>query len=96
MLVDRLWPRGGKKAALQPNEWCKKLVPSAGLRKASYGAAIDFASFSQQYRKELEKQEKEGKRLAALADGKMVTLLYAAKDIRQNHALVLAKWLAGL
>lgn len=96
VLVDRLWPRGVKKEALQPDEWCKSLAPSAGLRKAFHGEVIDFDNFSQAYRAELEKQRDEGKRLAALADKKTVTLLYAAKDTGQNHALVLAKWLAEL
>ena len=34
ILVDRLWPRGIKKEALNYNEWCKTLTPSADLRKA--------------------------------------------------------------
>ena len=96
VLVDRLWPRGVKKTDLQPDEWCKLLAPSAELRKAFHGEAIDFDSFSEAYRAELEKQRDEGKRLAALANGKTLTLLYAAKDTRQNHALVLANWLAEL
>lgn len=96
VLVDRLWPRGVKKAELQPDEWCKLLAPSSELRKAFHGDVLDFESFSKAYRDELEQQRDEGKRLAALADGKTVTLLYAAKNSEQNHALVLAKWLAEL
>jgi Uncharacterized conserved protein len=96
VLVDRLWPRGVKKAELQPDEWCKILAPSGELRKAFHGEAIDFDHFSQAYRAELEKQRDEGRRLAALGEEKTLTLLYAAKDRGQNHALVLAKWLAEL
>ena len=47
VLVDRLWPRGIKKEALACDEWCKELTPSAELRKAFHGEAIDFAHFSQ-------------------------------------------------
>ncbi|HID9264300.1 TPA: DUF488 domain-containing protein, partial [Klebsiella variicola] len=43
VLVDRLWPRGIKKEALACDEWCKALTPSAELRKAFHGEAIDFA-----------------------------------------------------
>ena len=43
VLVDRLWPRGIKKEALACDEWCKELTPSAELRKAFHGEAIDFA-----------------------------------------------------
>ena len=35
-------------------------------------------------------------RLAALAKKQTVTLLYGAKDTKQNHALVLADWLRHL
>ncbi|KFC09459.1 YeaO family protein [Trabulsiella guamensis ATCC 49490] len=96
VLVDRLWPRGMKKESLAQDEWCKTLAPSAALRKAFYGEVIDFASFSQHYRQELDTRREEGKRLLKKADETGLTLLYAAKNTRQNHALVLAEWLAHL
>jgi hypothetical protein len=37
-----------------------------------------------------------GERLAALARQQPLTLLYAAKNTRQNHAQVLADWLKAL
>ena len=67
VLVDRLWPRGIKKEALACDEWCKALTPSAELRKAFHGEAIDFAHFSQRYRQELDAHRETGLRLAALA-----------------------------
>ena len=96
VLVDRLWPRGMKKEALRYDEWCKSLSPSSALRKALHGEAIDFANFSQQYREELDARRDEGLRLATLAHQQPLTLLYAAKDTRQNHARVLADWLESL
>ena len=54
ILVDRLWPRGIKKEALNYAEWCKTLAPSTDLRKAFHGETLDFAHFSQRYRQELE------------------------------------------
>ncbi|MEF3100419.1 DUF488 domain-containing protein [Raoultella terrigena] len=96
VLVDRLWPRGIKKEALRYDEWCKTLTPSAELRKALHGKAIDFASFREQYCRELESHRDEGLRLATLAHRQPLTLIYAAKDTRQNHALVLAEWLENL
>ncbi|HFQ2068245.1 TPA: DUF488 domain-containing protein [Klebsiella quasipneumoniae] len=90
VLVDRLWPRGIKKEALACDEWCKELTPSAELRKAFHGEAIDFDHFSQRYLQELDAHRDTGLRLAALA------LLYAAKNTEQNHARVLAAWLAAL
>ncbi|MEA4530274.1 DUF488 family protein, partial [Klebsiella pneumoniae] len=60
VLVDRLWPRGIKKEALACDEWCKALTPSAELRKAFHGEAIDFAHFSQRYRQELDAHRETG------------------------------------
>ena len=96
VLVDRLWPRGIKKEALACDEWCKALTPSAELRKAFHGEAIDFAHFSQRYRQEHDTHREAGLRLAALAQRQPLTLLYAAKNTEQNHARVLAAWLATL
>lgn len=96
VLVDRLWPRGIKKVDLACDEWCKTLAPSAELRKAFHGEAIDFAAFKKRYREELETQKEAGEQLAARGKKGTVTLLYAAKDTEQNHAVVLAEWLRAL
>ncbi len=42
VLVDRLWPRGIKKAALVYDEWNKAITPSTELRKAFHSELIDF------------------------------------------------------
>jgi uncharacterized protein YeaO (DUF488 family) len=96
VLVDKLWPRGVKKTDLAYDEWCKTLTPSNELRKAFHSETIDFAAFSKAYREELAQQADEGRRLATLANRQTVTLLFAAKDTKQNHALVLADWLRHL
>lgn len=94
ILVDRLWPRGIKKTDLVYDEWVKALTPSSDLRKAFHAELIDFALFSEQYRAELAQQQLEGERLADIAHQQTLTLLYAAKNTQQNHAQVLAQWLA--
>lgn len=96
VLVDRLWPRGVKKTDLAYDEWCKALTPSTELRKAFHSETIDFTAFSQAYREELTQHADEGVRLATLAHRQTVTLLFAAKNTEQNHALVLADWLRHL
>ena len=95
VLVDRLWPRGLSKDTLVMDVWAKDLAPSNDLRKATHSGEMSFARFATAYKKELGRLESEQlddvlKRLGA---GKTVTLLYAAKDETQNHALVLAEWL---
>lgn len=96
VLVDRLWPRGVKKAALKCDEWCKAIAPSDELRKAFHAEAIDFAAFSEAYRRELEASPEAARRLAALSRKQTLTLLYAARDTTQNHAQVLADFLREL
>lgn len=96
VLVDKLWPRGVKKADLAYDEWCKTLTPSTELRKAFHGETIDFAHFSKAYREELAQHKEDGMRLVEIAKRQTVTLLYGAKDTQQNHALVLADWLRQL
>ncbi|TXU19839.1 DUF488 family protein, partial [Klebsiella pneumoniae] len=85
-LVDRLWPRGIKKEALACDEWCKELTPSAELRKAFHGEAIDFAHFSQRYRQELDAHRETGLRLAARAPRPPRTRLFAGKNTAQKDA----------
>ena len=96
VLVDKLWPRGVKKTDLAYDEWCKTLTPSNELRKAFHSETIDFTAFSKAYREELAQHANEGVRLATLARRQTVTLLFAAKNTEQNHALVLADWLRHL
>lgn len=96
VLVDRLWPRGIKKVDLAYDEWCKTLAPSTELRKAFHGEEIDFAAFKKSYREELKAQKEAGEQLAARGKNGTVTLLYAAKERDQNHAVVLAEWLRTL
>lgn len=96
VLVDRLWPRGVKKESLACNEWCKALAPSTQLRKDFHAGVIDFTTFRQRYCQQLAEHKAEGLLLAALSKQQRVTLLFAAKDAQQNHALVLADWLNAL
>lgn len=96
VLVDRLWPRGIKKADLVLDEWVKELTPSTELRKAFHAETLDFHHFTELYRAELARQKKEGERLAQIARQQTLTLLYAAKEREQNHALVLVEWLREL
>lgn len=96
VLVDRLWPRGIKKENLVYDDWCKDLTPSAELRKAYHSEVIDFATFCQHYRDELNQHREEGVRLQGIANTQGLTLLYAATNTTQNHARVLADWLSKL
>ncbi|WP_247870171.1 DUF488 domain-containing protein, partial [Klebsiella pneumoniae] len=89
VLVDRLWPRGIKKEALACDEWCKELTPSAELRKAFHGEAIDFAHFSQRYRQELDAHRETGLRRGARAPPPPRTQRFPAQKTHHNKGRVL-------
>jgi uncharacterized protein YeaO (DUF488 family) len=53
VLVDRLWPRGVKKEALQLDLWAKDLAPSPELRQWFGHDPARFRDFAKRYRAEL-------------------------------------------
>ena len=89
ILVDRLWPRGLKKEAVQLDEWNKNIAPSKELREWFDHKEERFQEFKNRYRQELNTQATELERLKAIAHTKRVTLLYAARDPEMNNAAVL-------
>lgn len=96
ILVDRLWPRGLKKEDAKIDLWAKDIAPSTDLRKFFGHDPKKYASFKKAYREELTENPaaKNFKDLCLekIKDQK-ITLLYAAKDEKYNHALVLKAWL---
>ena len=55
VLIDRLWPRGVRKEALDHDEWAKDVAPSTELRRWYGHDPERFAEFSRRYRSELRK-----------------------------------------
>lgn len=96
VLVDRLWPRGLRREAAALDAWKKGVAPSTELRRWFGHDPSRFEEFSARYRAELDASEAAAEfseRCRALLARGPVTLLYAARDERCNHALVLAGWL---
>lgn len=93
VLVDRLWPRGLTKEKAQAEEWAKELAPSTELRKWFGHSAPLWADFEKRYRAELKKNTAVDGFLQAHRQDKLLTLLYGAKDMEHNHALVLKEYL---
>ena len=96
VLVDKLWPRGVKKTDLLYDEWAKDLTPSSELRTEFHSETIDFAEFTRRYQSELAEHQQTALALAERSKTMPVTLLYAAKNTTQNHALVLAAYLRDI
>ena len=89
-LVDRLWPRGLRKADAALNGWWKDLAPSPALRTWFGHEPERFDEFKRRYKAELKGNPKLEETIKSLGAGK-ITLLYAAKDAKINHAIILAE-----
>lgn len=94
VLVDRLWPRGVSKARAAVDVWLKDVAPSPELRVWFDHKPERFAEFSAKYTDELSHNPAAASLQELIAKGP-VTLLYAAKDPRVNHAVVLQDFLEG-
>ena len=88
ILVDRLYPRGIKKEQLHYDFWLKDAASSTELRKWFSHDPSKFSEFKKEYKKEL-KSNKEVQHIKNLLKENNVTLIYAAKDEKINHAIVL-------
>lgn len=93
VLVDRLWPRGVSKEELNFDLWCKDLAPTADLRKWFGHKVENWPTFCERYLAELRTSEQQQriKKLLELANGQQIVLLFGAKDIKHNQAIVLAR-----
>jgi len=92
-LVDRLWPRGLSRDALQLQGWLRDLAPSDDLRRWFGHDPARWPQFQQRYRQELQEPAKQAllRQLAERARNGTVTLVYAAQDQEHNNAVVLKR-----
>jgi len=89
VLVDRLWPRGLSTAGAHIDLWLKDIAPTADLRKWFSHAPDRWAEFRRRYRHELGDRADDLTELKHKAGHGTVTLIYAAKDVEHNNAVVL-------
>jgi uncharacterized protein YeaO (DUF488 family) len=93
VLVERLWPRGIKKAEAHLDLWMKEIAPSNDLRKWFAHDPAKWEEFSEQYEKELAENSSLVRMLKQKSRETTVTLVYAAHDIQHNSALVLKQFM---
>ena len=94
VLVDRLWPRGLRKADAHVDLWLKAVAPSPTLRRWFHAdQAGRWRDFRERYQQELAANPALSD-LRAIVARQPATLVYAAKDPDHNHARVLADVLA--
>ena len=92
-LVDRLWPRGVRKNALDIDGWLKDVAPSTELRRWFGHDPERWDGFRERYRAELDSRPDSAQPLLDALRGGPVVLLYDAKDTEHNQAIVLGDWL---
>jgi uncharacterized protein YeaO (DUF488 family) len=95
ILVDRLWPRGIKKEGARIDFWLKDIAPSDGLRKWFSHDPSKWLEFKKRYRKELDVKQAMIEDLRKESHRGTVTLLFAAKDVDRNNAVVLKEIIEG-
>jgi uncharacterized protein YeaO (DUF488 family) len=92
-LVDRVWPRGVRKADLALDGWLRDVAPSTELRRWFGHDPQRWAEFHRRYTEELEKGPSGLDTLVEAVRQGDVTLLYSARDREHNQAVVLRDFL---
>jgi len=92
VLIDRLWPRNVRKDQLILNEWLPDTGPTTALRKDFKSGALSFEAFRTRYRL-LTAHPEHWWALLDKARRGTLTLIYSAKDVEHNNAVVLMEWL---
>ena len=93
VLVDRLWPRGIKKENAKIDLWPKEITPSTALRQAYHQDLIGWEEFREKYLLELEQYPEMLTELRSLLQQHKMSLITAAKNEMQNHAVILQELL---
>lgn len=92
-LVDRLWPRGMKKEALQLGGWLRDVAPSDGLRRWFAHDPAKWKEFQRRYWEELDANPEAWRPLLEAARRGNATFLYSAHDAEHNNAAALEAYL---
>lgn len=92
-LVERLRPRGIKKEDLKMKAWLKDAALSSGLRRWYAHDSTKWQEFQKRYLAELEANPDAWHPILEAARHGDVSLLYSARDLEHNSALVLKSFL---
>jgi uncharacterized protein YeaO (DUF488 family) len=97
ILVERLWPRGRKKADVALDLWLKEIAPSPQLRQWFGHEPDKWEEFCRRYWQELEDNPEAVQTLRdKLKEHATVTLVYGSKDEEHNAAMALKRFLENL
>ncbi|MGH8122041.1 MAG: DUF488 domain-containing protein [Rudaea sp.] len=95
ILVERLWPRGVRKADLKADAWLKEVAPSTELRRWFAHRVERWDEFRRRYEKELDAKPADWAAILDASRQGAVTLVYSAHDVLHNGALVLRDYLVN-
>jgi uncharacterized protein YeaO (DUF488 family) len=93
ILIDRLWPRGVRKADAAIDQWIKDIAPSTALRKWFDHDPARWQEFRRRYAVEIHEHPEQISRLRALARQGPITLVFSAHDEVHNDAVALRDFL---
>lgn len=94
VLVDRLWPRGISKDSARIDLWMKEIAPSTALRQWFNHDVLKWNEFRKRYDAELSGNIQVVRDFyEKVKDEETVTLVYGAKDMEHNQAIVLRDFL---
>lgn len=92
-LVERLWPRGVKKSALEIQAWLKDAGPSHELRRWFGHDPEKWSEFRHRYFRELRANRDALEPIITAAGRGPVTLVYSSHDTEHNNAIALKDYL---
>lgn len=95
VLIDRLWPRGVRKADAAVDLWAKDIAPSTALRTWFRHDPARWQEFRRRYSEEIHRHRDRLDELRTLAQNGRITLVFAAHDEAHNDAVVLRAILLG-
>jgi uncharacterized protein YeaO (DUF488 family) len=93
ILVDRLWPRGQSKEKAHIDLWLKEIGPSTELRHWFGHDESRWRSFKERYFRELKEKEDLVCEIHSREKRGTVTLLYSARDEKDNNAVALKEYI---
>jgi len=93
VLVERLWPRGVRKANLRIDTWLKEIGPSNDLRQWFAHDPKKWDVFRERYFAELDSKPTLWKGLVQAARRGPITLIYSSRDPEHNNAVALKDYL---
>jgi uncharacterized protein YeaO (DUF488 family) len=92
-LVERLWPRGVKKADLKLDAWLKDAAPTTSLRKWFNHDPDRWKEFQRRYQAELDSNPEAWQPVLDAARQGNVTLLFSSHDAEHNNVVALKAYL---